>query len=94
MVLMTFVGPLMATDTREAYVEINRQLLAHHAATRMKHQFVSGDDVCSIYEMDIVAPDGTTFTSEFADWITTSDGRITSQRIFYDPRRFAEAFGT
>jgi ketosteroid isomerase-like protein len=91
---MAFVGPLMTTDTREAYVEINRHLLAHHAATRMKHQFVSGDDVCSIYEMDIVAPDGTTFTTDFADWISTAGGRITSQKIYYDPRRFAEAFAT
>lgn len=89
---MIFVGPLMSSDTREAYVEINRQLLSHHAATRMKRQFVLGDDVCSIYEMDIVAPDGSEFTADFADWISTNEGKITSQRIYYDPRRFAEAF--
>jgi ketosteroid isomerase-like protein len=30
---------------------------------------------------------------EVADWITVVDGRMRSQRIYYDPRRFAEAFG-
>lgn len=88
-----FVGPLMTTDTADAYVEINRQLLGHHAATRMLYQFESGDAVCSVYELDMVAPDGTTFTAEMADVITVTDGKIVSQRVYYDPRRFAEAFG-
>lgn len=90
---MVFVGPLLATDTREAYVELNRQLLPHHAATRMKLQLEHGGEVCSIYEMDVIAPDGTRFTTEIADWITVIDGRMRTQRIYYDPRRFAEAFG-
>lgn len=88
-----FVGPLMTTDTADAYVEINRQLLSHHAATRMLHQFESDDTVCSVYEMDIAAPDGTLFTAEMADVITVADDKIVSQRIYYDPRRFADAFG-
>jgi ketosteroid isomerase-like protein len=89
---VSFVGPLMATQDANAYLEINRQLLSHHAATRMLHQFESGDAVCSVYEMDIVAPDGTTFTAEMADVIQVAGDKIVSQRIYYDPRRFAEAF--
>ena len=88
-----FVGPLMATTGAEAYVEINRQLLPNHLATRMKVQFENGDHVCSIYEMDLRTPDGGSLTVEMADWITVADGKISSQRIYYDPRKFAEAFG-
>lgn len=88
-----FVGPLMTTDNAEAYVEINRQLLDHHADTRMLHQFEAEDTVCSVYEMDLVAPDGTEFTAEMADVIQVTGDRISSQRIYYDPRQFAEAFG-
>ena len=90
---VSFVGPLMTTETADAYLEINRQLLSHHAATRMLHQFESADAVCSVYEMDIAAPDGTTFTTEMADVIQIAGDKIVSQRIYYDPRRFAEAFG-
>ena len=88
-----FVGPLMATTGAEAYVEINRQLLPSHLAMRMKGQFENGDQVCSIYEMDLRTPDGGSLTVEMADWITVTDGKISSQRIYYDPRKFAEAFG-
>src|SRR5437762_2804629 len=88
-----FVGPLMATTGADAYVEINRQLLPSHLATRMKIQFEDGDQVCSIHEMDLRTPDGGTLTVEMADWITITDGRISSQRIYYDPRWFAESFG-
>ncbi|MGH8915791.1 MAG: nuclear transport factor 2 family protein [Acidimicrobiia bacterium] len=90
---ISFVGPLMTTDNAQAYLEINRQLLEHHAATRMLHQFESGDTVCSVYELGIVASDGSTFTAEMADVIQVTGDRISSQRIYYDPRRFAEAFG-
>lgn len=90
---MSFVGPLMVTESRETYVEMNRQLLPHHVATRMLAQFQANGQVCSIYEMDLKAPDGGIFTAEMADWITVDDGLIRSQRIYYDPRRFADAFG-
>jgi len=88
-----FMGPLMATTGAEAYVEINRQLLPNHLATRMKAQFENGDQVCSIYELDLRTPDGGSLVVEMADWITVTDGKISSQRIYYDPREFAEAFG-
>ena len=50
-------------------------------------------EVCSIYEMDLIASDGSTITAVMADWIRVTGGRIRSQRIYYDPRGFAEAFG-
>lgn len=90
---MVFVGPLQSTDSGRAYVELNRGLLPHHVATRMKVQFEHGAEVCSIYEMDLTAPDGTTFSADMADWVTVTDGRISAQRIYYDPHRFAQAFG-
>jgi ketosteroid isomerase-like protein len=41
----------------------------------------------------IVVPDGTMFTSEMADVITVADDQIVAQRLYYDARSFAEAFG-
>lgn len=90
---MTFVGPLMATDTATAYVQLNRQLLPLHTATRMQHQFQAGDQVCSIYEMDLATPDGATLTLQVADLLTVTDGKISVQQLYYDPRAFAVAFG-
>jgi ketosteroid isomerase-like protein len=60
---------------------------------RMLKQFESGSDVCSIYEMDIATPAGGTITIELTDWIRVANGKVAKQKIYYDPREFAKAFG-
>lgn len=87
-----FVGPLQETEGAAAYIELNLQLLPFHAGTRMRAQFEAGDEVCSIYDMDLRTPAGDTLTLKLADWITVTDGKITAQTIYYDPREFAQAF--
>jgi ketosteroid isomerase-like protein len=59
----------------------------------MLRQFENGNDVCSIYEMDIATPSGGMMTIELTDWIQVADGRVAKQKIYYDPREFAKAFG-
>ncbi len=90
---MTFVGPLMKTSGAKDYVKSTIQFIQMHKATRMHKHFENGNDVCSIYEMDIAKPDGGTFTIDMVDWITVSDGKVAKQKIYYDPREFAKAFG-
>ncbi len=90
---VTFVGPLMRADGAEAYVAMNQQLLGFHQETRMLQQFGDGDHACSIYELDMSTPAGGTLTLTMADWIRVRDGKIAEQRIYFDPRAFAEAFG-
>lgn len=90
---VSFIGPLMRTSGAEGYVALNEQLLPFHLKTRLLKQFEAGEDVCSIYEMDLRTPAGEVLTLEVADWIQVRDGRIRQQRIYYDPRDFAKAFG-
>ena len=90
---VTFIGPLMqATGARE-YVAMNEQLLGFHTDTRMLCQFERDEDVCSIYELDMSTPAGGSISVTIADWIRIADGKIASQRIYFDPRSFADAFG-
>lgn len=90
---VTFVGPLMQAAGAGEYVAMNEQLLGFHAGTRMLHQFEDGDDVCSIYELDMKTPSGESITLMIADWIRVGGGKVASQRIYFDPREFAQAFG-
>jgi ketosteroid isomerase-like protein len=90
---VTFVGPLMQVAGAGEYVAMNEQLLGFHAGTRMLHQFEDGDDVCSIYELDMKTPAGDSITLTMADWIRVGGGKVISQRIYFDPREFAQAFG-
>jgi ketosteroid isomerase-like protein len=90
---MTFIGPLMKTSGAEEYINSTKQFLQMHKATRMLKQFENGNDVCSIYEMDIATPTGGMVTLELTDWIQVTDGKVVKQKIYYDPRDFAKAFG-
>jgi ketosteroid isomerase-like protein len=90
---MTFIGPLMKTSGAEEYINSTKQFLQMHKATRMLKQFENGNDVCSIYEMDITTPGGGMITLELTDWIQVANGKVVMQKIYYDPRDFAKAFG-
>lgn len=90
---MTFDGPLMKFNGAKEYVESTKQFLQMHRATRMLKQFENGNDVCSIYEMDVATPAGGMITLEVVDWVQVANGKVAKQKIFYDPREFAKAFG-
>ena len=90
---MTFVGPLIKTSGAKQFIELNEQFLPFHRGVKMLKQFESGDDVCSIYELNASTPAGGSLSLLMADWIRVSNGKITEQRIYYDPREFAKAFG-
>ena len=87
-----FVGPLAKTSGAEAFIELNRGFLPVHVETRFVQQFEQGDEVCSIYELDLRKPSGEIFTTLMADWVTVRNGRMAEQRIYYDPREFEKAF--
>ncbi len=89
---VTFTGPLMRTTGSKEYVAMNEQLLGFHSGTRILHQFEHGDDVCSIYELSMTTPAGGSLTVPIADWIQVKNGKIAAQRIYFDPREFAQAF--
>jgi hypothetical protein len=59
----------------------------------MLRQFENGSEVCSIYEVELGTPSGGSFSVMIADWISLTSDRIVAQKIYYDPREFAKAFG-
>jgi hypothetical protein len=77
---VTFVGPLMQAAGAREYVAMNEQLLGFHAGSRMLHQFEDGNDVCSIYELDMKTPAGDSVTLTMADWIRVGGGKVISHR--------------
>ena len=88
-----FEGPIMRLSGAEQYIAAVGPLLKFHKGVRMLKQFEDGEHVCSIYEMTLGTPAGGTLTLTFADWIRVASGKIAEQKLFYDPREFAKAFG-
>jgi ketosteroid isomerase-like protein/uncharacterized protein YndB with AHSA1/START domain len=90
---VTFEGPLMRASGAREYLGLNEQLVSFHRDTKMLRQFENGSSVCSIYELTMATPAGGEVALTMADWIDVADGKIASQRIYFDPREFAQAFG-
>jgi ketosteroid isomerase-like protein/uncharacterized protein YndB with AHSA1/START domain len=90
---VTFEGPVMRARGAREYLAMNEQLLGFHRDTKMLCQFENGSSVCSIYELTMATPAGGDLTLTMADWIEVAGGKIASQRILFDPREFATAFG-
>jgi ketosteroid isomerase-like protein/uncharacterized protein YndB with AHSA1/START domain len=90
---VTFEGPLMRARGAREYLALNEQLLGFHRDTKMLRQFENGSSVCSIYELTMGTPAGGELTLTMADWMDVAGGKIVSQRIYFDPREFAQAFG-
>lgn len=83
-----FVGPLAECKGVEAAVELNRSILPTMIGYRMHQQFERGNEVCSIYELDLYGPAGGVLTVTMADWIKLQGDRLLQQRVYYDAREF------
>lgn len=83
-----FVGPLAECKGAAAAVELNRGFVPALIGYRMHQQFERGNEVCSIYELDLHGPAGGVLTVTMADWIKLQGGQFMAQRVLYDAREF------
>lgn len=90
---ITFEGPLMRLSGASQYLQTVGPFLKFHRGMRMLRQFEDGEHVCSIYGMTLGTPASGVMTLELADWIRIENGKVAEQKLYYDPREFAKAFG-
>ncbi len=89
----SFIGPIDQTTGIDAFMKLNEGFFPLVTGMRMLKQFEHGNDVCSIYEMDLTSPSGTSLTLNIADWVVVNNGKMVKERIYYDAREFAAVFG-
>lgn len=87
-----FIGPVDQTTGIDAFMKLNEGFFPLVTGMRMLKQFEQGNDVCSIYEMDLTSPSGTSLTLNIADWVVVAKGKMVEEHIYYDAREFAAAF--
>ena len=88
-----FTGPVDQTTGIDAFTKLNESFFPLVTGMRMLKQFENGNDVCSIYEMDLKSPAGTSLTLNIADWVVVNNGKMEEERIYYDAREFATVLG-
>ncbi len=90
---VVFDGPLQHARGKAEFVGLTGQFLHAHRETRLLGRMANGNEVASLFEFEIEAPNGQRLTCPVAEWATVVDGRIKDFRVYYDPRAFVRAFG-
>ena len=88
-----FIGPVDQTTGVEAFMKLNEGFFPLVTGMRMLKQFEHGNDVCSLYEMDLKSPSGTSLTLNIADWVILKNGKMVEEHLYYDAREYAATFG-
>jgi ketosteroid isomerase-like protein len=91
---VVFDGPVQHARGKADFIMLTAQFLQAHRETRALGRIANGNEVASLFEFDIEAPNGERMTCPVAEWATVVDGRIKEFRVYYDPRAFVRAFGT
>jgi ketosteroid isomerase-like protein len=89
---ITFRGPMAKADGIEEYARVSSWFQQVLKGTHVHSMVASDENVVTIYDLEVEAPDGKRFMIPTADWLTVKDGNVVSQRVFYDPRELAAAF--
>ncbi len=88
-----FIGPVDQTSGIEAFLKLNQSFFPMVTGLRMLRQFENGEDVCSLYQVDVKPSKGNSFTLQIADWVVVKNGKMVEERLFYDAREYAAAVG-
>jgi ketosteroid isomerase-like protein len=85
---VSFEGPIDTFDDADAYMAALQRLSGIVTGAVKQKQFVDGDDVCVIYDLQ-TAPVPSSRTCE---WFRVRDGKIASVSVVFDARPFAPLF--
>ncbi len=80
---VSFVGALGTTETAEDFVRGLQGMTASMTGMERRVIFVEGENVCQIYDLSLAEPP---VTLPIAQWLTVRDGKISSLRVYFDPR--------
>lgn len=83
--VVSFKGPMGATDGNDDYVTAMKRVTATMTGIKRNALFADGGDVCQIYDLTLGEPDATV---PVAQWLKVRDGRITSVRLIFDGRPY------
>jgi ketosteroid isomerase-like protein len=83
----SFVGPIAQYETSEAFFTGAAGLLKVLRGHQLLRQWEDGDEVCSVFELELESPRGrgSVLTSE---WNIVREGRVTSSRLMFDTAAF------
>jgi hypothetical protein len=89
----TFVGPMLQANGKAEFLAGSAVLGPVVRGCEIHHQWVDGDQVCSIYDFKIETPAGSG-SVPMAEWSVVRDGKLVSSRLLFDTAAMAALMPT
>lgn len=83
-----FHGPMLQAEGKAAFLQGASGLRPIVRGNRMLHQWVDGEEVCSVYDFEIETPAGSGSIT-MAEWATVREGKLESARVIFDTAAMA-----
>jgi hypothetical protein len=83
---LSFKGPIDTFDNADAYIEAIKRLASIVQGVERRKEFVDGEDVCEIYDLQTATPAG---AAPVAEWYQVRGAKIAAIRVYFDSRPFA-----
>ncbi|HUA06127.1 MAG TPA: nuclear transport factor 2 family protein [Solirubrobacteraceae bacterium] len=83
-----FDGPILRAHNKGEFLAGSATAAAIARGCTIHHQWVDGDDVCSIYDFEIETAAGTA-SIPMAEWSVIRDGKLVSSRLLFDTAAMA-----
>lgn len=83
----SFQGPFIQSDNKEAFFAGAAGLLPIVRGHRLQRQWEDGDDVCSVYELNVETPAGAGSVL-MMEWHTVLQGTVRTAQLVFDTAAF------
>jgi ketosteroid isomerase-like protein len=83
-----FDGPILQAKDKAEFLAGSTAAAAMARGCTIHHQWVDGDDVCSVYDFEIATPAGAG-AIPMAEWSVIRDGKLVSSRLLFDTAAMA-----
>jgi hypothetical protein len=84
----TFVGPILQANDKAEFLAGSSGLGPIVRGCEIHHQWVDGDEICSIYDFKVETPAGAG-SIPMAEWSVIRDGKLVSSRLLFDTAAMA-----
>ncbi len=85
----SFQGPFLRVEGRDGFLSGAQGLRPFVRGHRLLRQWRDGDQISSIYEVDLATPGGSG-SLVMSEWHTVRDGRLVAGRVVFDTARFRD----
>jgi ketosteroid isomerase-like protein len=83
-----FDGPILQAHNKAEFLAGAAAAAQMARGCRIHHQWVDGENVCSIYDFEIETPAGSG-SIPMAEWSVIRDGKLVSSRLLFDTAAMA-----